>query len=178
MKIYKATLDNFMSFHHGKVYKKEQVYTPAQLLSITLNDVYDGWISGALGLLIRLLMPIKLWYGQNFEILEESLVVVWWNGVGLGKVSHSETNSEKTSKLLSSRCLWQRDKASVFSAFLDPGVIFKKMELGMMDWVDRRFGDRAVNGYSMALTSLLREAIKMKAAQDEGKSWKQDFIES
>jgi hypothetical protein len=31
------------------------------------------------------------------------------------------------------------------------------------------FGDRAVNGYSMALMSLLREVIKMKAAQDEGK---------
>jgi hypothetical protein len=31
-------LDNFMSFHHGKVYKKEQVYTPAQLLFITPND--------------------------------------------------------------------------------------------------------------------------------------------
>jgi hypothetical protein len=38
-KIYKAVLDNFMSFHHGKVYKKEQVYTPAQLLSISPNDI-------------------------------------------------------------------------------------------------------------------------------------------
>jgi hypothetical protein len=38
-KIYEATLDNFMSFHHGKVYKKEQVYAPAQVLSITPYDV-------------------------------------------------------------------------------------------------------------------------------------------
>jgi hypothetical protein len=38
-KIYKALLDNFMAFHHGIVYKKEQMYTPSQLLSITPNDV-------------------------------------------------------------------------------------------------------------------------------------------
>jgi hypothetical protein len=39
----------------------------------------------------------------------------------------------KKSKLLNNRCLWLRDKASVLDALLDPGVIFMKMELGMMD---------------------------------------------